>query len=137
MQRPARCLEFSTFCGATAEPPRGQNDFPIWLVRAERLPLSVIDDERIGKENTGYVRHHKRRLLSQERPQNKLRELLLRQVHERVRDDRVHEFDGKAVPDRRISRMSTMPGLQPRAIPLQRVRRRRRYQGSKGRTDRH
>ena len=78
-----------------------------------------------------------RLLLRQERPQNKLRELLLRQVHQCIGNNSVHEFDGQPVPDRRISRMSTMTGLQAGAIPLQRVRRGRGYQGSKGRTDRH
>ena len=38
--------------------------FQIWLVaRSDYLaaPLSMIHNERIGKENTGYVRHHTNR----------------------------------------------------------------------------
>ena len=81
----------------------------------------VLGSGQRTNRNTGYLRHH--RLLRQERPQNKLRELLLRQVHQCIGNNSVHEFDGQAVPDRRISRMSPVPGLQPRSIPLQRVRR--------------
>ena len=61
--------------------------------------------------NTGYLRHH--RPLGQERPQHELRELLLRQVHQCIGNNSVHEFDGQPVPDRRISRMSPVARLQP------------------------
>ena len=121
--------------GCVVQLSEAQNDFQIWLV-ARGATGTVVDDERIGKENTGYLLRHYR-LLRQERPQHELRELLLRQVHERVRDDRMDQFNGQPVPDRRISRMSPVPGLQPRSIPLQRVRRGGGYQGSKGRADRH
>ena len=95
----------------------------------------MIDDERIGKVNTGYLlRHHKR--LGQERPQHELREPLLAQVHQCIGNDRVDQFDGQAVPDRRGPAMRAVARLQARAIPLERVRRGGRYQSSKGRADR-
>ena len=120
--------------GCVVQLSEAQNDFQIWLV-ARGATGTVVDDERIGKENTGYLLRHYR-LLRQERPQHELRELLLRQVHERVRDDRMDQFNGQPVPDRRVSAMRAVARLQPRSIPLQRVRRRRRDERRKGRTDR-
>ena len=104
-----------------------------WSARSDYI--AVIDDERIGKENTGYLlRHHRR--LRQERPQHELREPLLAQVHQCIGDDRVDQFYRQAVPDRRVPAMRAVAGLQARAIPLQRVRRGGRDERRKGRADR-
>ena len=37
--------EFSAFLRVPTQTGQGQNDFPIWLVRAERLPRERIVDE--------------------------------------------------------------------------------------------
>ena len=94
-------------------------------------------DERIGKETQAMLdTPHKSPRLRQERPQHELREPLLAQIHQCIGNDRMDQFDGQAVPDRRVSAMRAVARLQAGAVPLERVRRRRRDERRKGRADR-